>query len=132
MLPSRRPTALRSDRRRSPLDWLLDAALLAAVLIAAGILLAASTITLLGYLLPLPSLPLQLAARAAAGLVGVGCVGALLAIGRAVRADSQARYAGTRRSPAEEIPLVGVLAEPARRLLLPLAPGGGLTAGHRR
>ncbi len=125
------PTMLRSERKRSPWDWLLNATLLGAVLVIAGVFLLAVAVMLLGYLLPVPTIALHLAVRTAAVLVGLACAGVLLVAARAVRQDSLARHAAAGPTWAQDIPVALLLAEPLRRLLSPLESEGGLT-GHRR
>lgn len=132
MPPVDRPTTLRSQRKRSAWDWILNATLLGAVLIAAGVFLLAVTVTLLGYLVPLPTAALHQAVRTAAILIGLACAVALLLAGRLIRRDAQASYRAAGLEPAEHIPVAELLAPALRRLTGPLEPEGGLTGRRRR
>lgn len=123
---------LRTQRRRSPWDWLVNASLLGAVLVAGAVFLLAMAVTLLGYLLPVPTVALHLAVRTVAVMVGLACAGALLLAARTVRADSLAPYLAAGVPPGTDIPAADVLVPPLRRLLSPLEPQGGLTGSRRR
>jgi len=127
-----RNATLRSQRKRSAWDWILNATLLGTVLIAAGVFLLAVTVTLLGYLVPLPTAALHQAVRTAAILIGLACAVALLLAGRLIRRDSQASYRAAGLEPAEHIPVAALLAPALRRLVGPLEPEGGLTGRRRR
>jgi hypothetical protein len=126
------PGPRRSRRGHRAWDWLANAALLGGVLVLAGIFVLAAGVSLLGYLVPVPSVAMYFAVRTVAVLVGLACLGAVVVVARAVRSDSRAPYESARLTPADDIPVVGVLGGPVRMLLSALEPEGGLTASRRR